>query len=392
MNICDKSKCTACYTCYNICPKNCISFENDEYGIKFPVIDDTKCIECNLCVKTCPANNESNFNKPKNAYATWSLDNEDRKTSTSGGLASVLYNEVISKNGVVYGVCMDENFNLNFERATHKNDLYKFKGSKYVQASVNDKFKLVKDDLENNKNVLFIGTPCQIDGLKFYLKKEYSNLYTVDLICHGTPPIGYLKEYIEKIINEKNINPSKILFREDNEYAFILCKDSTQNKLYYKSGFCDEYIQGFLNSLFYRECCYSCKYATNQRVSDMTIGDFWGLGLKEPFNHPYTGAISLALVNTSKGQELLYKCKDKLFMEERSVEEAIEGNAQLNYPSNRHKNYDAFREKYKQYGFVKAANQCLTEELRIGYKKYRKILIRKKLRNMAGIFIKKYRD
>lgn len=390
MNICDKSKCTACYTCYNICPKNCITFKNDEYGIEFPVIDDKKCIECSLCIKTCPANNESNFNNPKTAYATWSLDDEDRKTSTSGGLASVLYNEVISENGVAYGVCMDYNFNLNFERVTDKNDLYKFKGSKYVHASVNDKFKLVKDDLENNKIVLFIGTPCQVDGLKFYLKKEYNNLYTVDLVCHGTPPETYLKEHIEAIKNKKNINPNKILFRKDNAYSFILYKDSTENKLYEKSGFYDEYLRGFLDSLFCRECCYSCKYTTNKRVSDMTIGDFWGLGLKEPFNHPYTGAISLALVNTSKGQELLYKCKNKLFIETRSVEEAIKGNSQLNYPPKCHKNYEKFKQKYKKYGFTKAANKCL-DEIRIEYKKNRKVLIRKKLRSIAGIVIKKYR-
>ena len=342
MNICDRNKCAACYTCYNICPKNCISFNTDEFGIDFPVIDNKKCIGCNLCIKTCPANNNSSFNNPKNAYATWSLDNEDRKTSASGGLASVLYNQIISEGGIAYGVCMDNDFNLNFKRAINKEELRGFKGSKYVHAFVNDSFTKVKEDLKNNKKVLFIGTPCQIDALKFYLGKEYESLYTADLICHGTPPITYLKEYIDVIKREENINPNKILFREDNEFNFILCKDSIENRLYNKSGLYDEYIQGFLSALFYRECCYSCKYATNKRVSDITIGDFWGLGLKEPFNYPYTGSISLALVNTDKGQDILNRSKDKLFIEKRSLEEAIEGNEQLNHPSKCHKKHNLF--------------------------------------------------
>lgn len=392
MNICDRNKCAACYTCYNICPKNCISFNTDEFGIDFPVIDNKKCIGCNLCIKTCPANNNSSFNNPKNAYATWSLDNEDRKTSASGGLASVLYNQIISEGGIAYGVCMDNDFNLNFKGAINKEELRGFKGSKYVHAFVNDSFTKVKEDLKNNKKVLFIGTPCQIDALKFYLGKEYESLYTADLICHGTPPITYLKEYIDVIKREENINPNKILFREDNEFNFILCKDSIENRLYNKSGLYDEYIQGFLSALFYRECCYSCKYATNKRVSDITIGDFWGLGLKEPFNYPYTGSISLALVNTDKGQDILNRSKDKLFIEKRSLEEAIEGNEQLNHPSKCHKKHNLFKQLYKDYGVTKAISECMQDELKQGYKNYKKILLRRKLRQVAGIFIKRYRD
>lgn len=392
MNICDRNKCTACYTCYNICPKNCISFNTDEFGIDFPVIDNKKCIECNLCVKTCPANNKSSFNNPKNAYATWSLDDEDRKTSASGGLASVLYNQIISEGGIAYGVCMDNDFNLNFKRAINKEELRKFKGSKYVHASVNESFMKVKKDLKNNKEVLFIGTPCQIDGLKFYLGKDYENLYTADLICHGTPPITYLKEYIDAIKKEENINPNKILFREDNEFNFVLCKDSIENRLHSKSGLYDEYIQGFLSALFYRECCYSCKYATGKRVSDITIGDFWGLGLKEPFNHPYTGSISLALVNTDKGQGILNRSEDKLFIEKRNLEEAIEGNAQLKHPSKCHEKHNLFKQLYKKNGFTKAVNECIQHELKLGYKSYKKILLRRKLRHVAGVFIKRYRN
>ena len=392
MKICNESKCTGCYTCYNVCPKNCISFESDDYGINFPIINEELCIGCKLCVKRCPANNDSEFNMPMSAYATWSLDEIDRKTSASGGLASVIYNNIICSGGVGYGVCMDEDFNLNFIRVDKKERLKEFKGSKYVQASVNNIFKVVKQDLESGLTVVFIGTPCQVDGLKYYLNREYKSLYTIDLICHGTPPITYLKEHISNIKKVKDIEEvNKVYFREDNEFKLILSNNAQSNKSYDRHGKCDEYIQGFLNALFYRESCYSCKYATNERVSDITIGDFWGLGIEEPFEHPWTGAISLALINTDKGRKLFDICKDDLFIEERKVIEALKGNAQLNYPSKKHKNYDLFRREYKANGFNKAVSKSLVDELKLGQKEYKRMLYRNRLKKIVSVFIKRYR-
>lgn len=387
IKLCNSENCTACGACIASCPKTCISFQQNEFGILYPQVDSEKCVGCKSCINVCPVMNKSEFSLPKRAYAVWSLDNEDRKSSSSGGLASVIYNTVISEGGIGYGVFFNERMNAVIDRSSSTTDCLKFKGSKYVHADSTESYKKVKQDLQSGKNIVYIGTPCQIDALKHYLGKEYNNLYIVDLVCHGTPPYSYLEKYISEVTRKKIDN---VKFRNENEYFMMLLSDG--KKSYSKNGKIDVYITAFRNSLFYSDYCYKCKYAQNKRVSDITIGDFWGLGEKEPFDHPYTGAISLALINTDKGRELFEHCRNKLFAEERTVAEALEGNAQLNSPPIKHKNYDRFRNLYNTCGVKKAAKACLQEELSTQKKEYNRMMLHSNLRKLAGVFIKKYRN
>ena len=390
MEICEKSKCTGCHACYNVCPKGCIDFEFDEYGFCFPVVDERECMECNLCVRSCPANNESVFSEPEEVYAAWNTNTPERKASASGGVAMAMYEEIVSAGGVVYGVCMEEKFWLRFSRADKREDLSKFQGSKYAQADVGDVFKSVKADLENGREVLFIGTPCQVDGLKFFLKKMYENLYVVDLICHGVPSIKYLTEHIDGISKKYDLKPKRVGFREEDDYKFILYGDESADKIYEKTAFCDEYMLGFLKSLFNRDSCYNCKYANTKRVSDVTLGDFGGIGKKYKFDH-YKGAVYLVLVNTDKGRDLMNLCKESLFMEPRTLDEALMGNEQLNYPCKKHVNHEMFREIYREKGFDIAVGHSLEKELKKGPIYYRKKLLKKRIKKLLAIFIKKYR-
>lgn len=367
--LCEKKDCTGCYSCYNICPKNAIEFKEDEYGYIYPEINNN-CIKCGLCEKVCPSINNLKFKKPQKAYASWSIDTENRKTSTSGGVASILSQYIIDCGGIVYGAAYCENLNVNHIRVTNKVELLRLKGSKYVQSNIGDSYLKAKKDLDNNKLVLFTGTPCQIAGLLQYLRKEYNNLITLDIVCHGVPSNKMLKEYVKEEIGHIDID--SIQFREGINYVISFKKDN--NIIYRKVIRESTYFTGFMQSIISRENCYKCKYAKPERISDITIGDFWGLGQEKPFNHDIKDGVSLLLPNTEKGKKLIQDCKENLFIEERDITEAINGNSQLRQPAQCHKKRGMFKEYYLKKGFNKSIKKCF----RLDFIKYRikKILLK----------------
>lgn len=358
MTICPVEQCTGCYACSNICPKNCIRLIADENGHVIPVIEEDICINCGLCKKVCPVNHPVKQTSPLKAYASWSLDEDDRKTSSSGAAASVFSKHVMHNGGIVYGASLLKDGDLYHERIEQKEDLYKLKGSKYVQSAISDAFQKVKTDLLAARAVLFIGTPCQVAGLKNYLEHDYNNLTTVDIICHGVPGMQLFRDHI--ISKTGSLNFDAVSFRENGLYQIKVIKDSEIK--YSESLYRDVYYMGFMKGLFCRESCYSCTYATAERVADITIGDFWGLGKLTPFNHSLAGGVSLLLPITSKGLDLIDSCRGSLFLEEREIDEAVAGNAQLKHPSIKNKNTEKFNALYKKYGFEKAANDSLKKQ------------------------------
>lgn len=358
--ICEEEKCTGCCTCLNVCPKDCITMEPNEFGHIMPVIDEKKCVHCNLCRKKCPVNNEFTGKESINAYAVYNLDKEDRKHSSSGGIATIFAREAIRKNGVVFGSVVDEGINIVHKEITNKDGIERLKGSKYVQSYIGESYRKVKEHLENGEKVVFIGTPCQVAGLNQYLGKDYNNLITADIICHGVPPMKYVKEHIDKIKKKINTNITDLTFRGRNDFRFALY--SNDKCVYSRSREWDLYFRGFLKGLFYRDSCYTCDYANNKRVSDITIGDFWGIGMKKTFNNKDKARISVALTNTEKGEKYLLNLSDEIFLEKRDVMEAVEGNAQLRKPSIKHYNHDKFMKDYVKYGFEKAAAKSLNKE------------------------------
>ena len=352
--ICDENQCTGCAACINICPKQCISMQPDLHGYIYPVINKNECINCERCVKTCPANIHIEGHVPDQAYAAWSLSISDRNSSTSGGAASVFSQYILDNGGIVYGAAVCNGNEVNHIRVSDKNELYKLKGSKYVQSNINDCYKRTKEDLKTGKSVLFTGTPCQIAGLRKFLFKEYANLITVDIICHGVPSLSLLHNHIKGICNLNKI--SNITFREKKGYILNLMEGS---KTVYKKPFpYDSYMNGFMYALFHRPSCYECHYARSSRTSDITIGDFWGLGTVSEVKYS-KDKVSVILPNTEKGKQFLDLCSNKLFLEERPIQEAINGNAQLQFPSRKHEFYNLFRALYPKYGYKTAINIAL---------------------------------
>jgi len=349
--ICDYNKCTGCSACLNSCPKKCITMRENEYGVLVPYINQKECINCNICTRMCPENNEADFKLPKKIYASWSLDEATRKSSASGGIAYEMYKYVITNNGIAVGTQFDESFNLVHKIVDNINDIKNFKGSKYVQSYIGRTFEKIKELSEQNKKVIFIGTPCQVNGLKNYIKgKNTDNIIFVDLICHGVPPIKYLKEYLKYIEIDDKID--KISFRGENNWCLTGYKN--EKIVYKKHNKEDFYYNGFLNGLFYRENCYNCRYARKERVGDITIGDFWGLGKEEKFEFSTEDGVSVILINSQKGLEFIDCLKDKLFLQERMLEEALKGNSQLNHSSYKNINTELFKELYKKHGFEEA--------------------------------------
>ncbi len=314
--ICNSEECTGCFACLNVCPGKAITVATDRLGKTIPKIDENLCVNCGLCKKVCPNVNDLQLKKPHMAIAAWSKREEDVKRCSSGGAATVFSRNILNANGVVFGAA-SINHHVEHIKIDNINDLGYLRGSKYVQSFTGNTYSEVKDILETGKKVLYIGVPCQISGLKSFLQHDYDNLITVDLICHGTPPFSYLDSYL----NECNIKDwDTVSFRGENDWNLTVCKNGDIIYKCYRDE--DYYFKAFLDGLSYRDNCYKCKYARIERISDITIGDFWGIE-RATMTNKYEGRISLILLSTEKGKKFWEECCDDFVWEERSISEAV---------------------------------------------------------------------
>lgn len=371
VEICLKEHCTACAACMNVCPKDAITMQElGVEGYNYPMIDQSKCIDCHLCVEICPSNHPIKLYRPQKSFAAISREQDDLMSSTSGGASSVMVQYILSQGGAVYG-CVQENYkDIRHQRITDIKEAYKLKGSKYVQSDISYCYRQVKQDLHNGLKVLFTGTPCQIAGLRSYLRKEYDNLFLVDLVCHGVPSQKLLRDNVEDILEKTGETPL-ISFRKkgtkpqelrygiffDLKYAIPMRKQLFPH---------NDYIAAFMAGLIFRKNCFSCPYAQPQRGSDVTIADYWGIGKSAV---PTGRGVSLMLVNTLKGESLVKDVSHLCHIEERTVEEAVRGNGQLNRPSTEPSVRDEFISLYA-INREKAYSTCL-REYRVKLKKER---------------------
>ncbi len=351
--ICKKQDCTACYACINSCPQACISMAEDKYSALYPVIDNERCIHCDICRSVCPSCTPPDFRQPKKTYAAYALTEEIHNTSASGGVTALLAAHTICCGGVVYGSAMGGDLKTAFIRCNKAEQLPSLQGSKYVHSHVNFQLNSVKEDLENGKAVLFIGTPCQVAGLLGFLRgKTYGNLVTVDIVCHGVPTEKTFLSYSQAVLKKHFASADNATFRNGNDYALS----------YYENGKAilsrqwrhDEYLTAFLEGNIFRENCYSCSYATSQRVSDITLGDFWGLHAEEIDRSQVAKGINAVLINTEKGQALFDGVSEALYFIPRDTEEAVMGNAQLRHPAKKTVAAEAFQRLCKNVTPAKA--------------------------------------
>ena len=335
--ICDFRQCTGCGLCAARCPKQCITMRARRLGHVYPCIDQTRCIDCGLCKKSCPSLHVLERQRPLSAYAAWSKDSDDYKSSTSGGAASVFTQWVLKNGGVVYGCTVLPGAKISHVRIDNAEDASRLKGSKYVQSSIMEVLPNIRQDVKSGLKVLFIGTPCQVAAVKGMFRQYPDNLILVDIICHGVPSNKLLADYINKYLKIDIGKVTSVKFRLPD--AFSLCIYE-KDKLLYKSGnlwthrYEDLYYNTFIDGFTYRDSCFNCHYACPERISDITIGDFWGLGKDsdDSYISEHKYGVSCILPITESGLALLDEVKEHLNIYERPVQEAVNGNDQLRHP------------------------------------------------------------
>lgn len=333
--VCEKNMCAGCMACVNICHKKAIKIQDDLSAYN-AVIDQNECINCNACYTVCPKNNKPGLKKPVEWYQGWAKDDDVRKTSSSGGFATAISLEFINEKGIVYGCGFDEG-DFSFLRVTREEEVETLKGSKYVKSNPKEVYKLIKNDLGSGESVLFIGLPCQVAALKNYIGDSLiDNLFTVDLICHGTPTPRLLNIFLKKY-NRPLESMKNITFRQKNKMQ-VWC----DNKGVITKGVSDKYTIAFVNGLTYTDNCYKCDFARIERVSDITLGDSWGSELEKEIGK----GISLALCQTEKGKQLLLNANVEL--RDVDLDKAVMNNQQLKQPSTMLRNRKSFFESIKK--------------------------------------------
>lgn len=329
--------CTGCATCSQICPVHAIEMLCNSEGFLYPKINSNLCINCGLCAKMCPALKTNNNDQKEEAkvFACWAKD-EMRAKGSSGGIFACIAEFIIDHGGIVYGAAFENGCRkLRHVGVTSKGDLYKIYKSKYLQSEISNSYIEVKNYLEENKLVLFSGTPCQVDGLKSFLQKDYDNLYTIDILCHGVPsPMAYNK-FLDEIANDKKIE--KVDFR-DKKYGWgTLLNVTLENGIVHYDYYNGNYFRAFLSGLSMRESCFTCKYSHPKRVGDITLGDFWGVSNYQKSLDDKKGT-SLVLCNSIKGLNLFEKIIENWQKKvpvpyDKAIEISVKANAALVRPT-----------------------------------------------------------
>jgi len=331
--ITDFKNCTGCRACEQKCGKNAIVMQNNSEGFLYPSINESLCNKCGFCEKICPMFRDDLQNDVLDVFAAKSLNKEQMLKSASGGIFPVLAENFLEQNGVVFGCAYDENWVAKHIAIENSGELHKLQSSKYVQSDTLNTYAQAKDFLEQNRRVLYSGTPCQIAGLKAFLGKDYENLVTVDLICHGVPSPELFAKYIEWLGKKMKGKIIELNCRSKElggwGYDF-----KTKTKTKYTNLHLDPYFSAIFRNETLRECCYSCKYACGRRVGDITIGDYWGIKRIHPEFYSNCG-ISAILVNTLNGRNLWERVGNKIEHIQSSFENVSKKQRMLRKPARR---------------------------------------------------------
>lgn len=379
-------ECCGCRACENICPIKCIEVIENKEGYLLPRIDKTRCINCDLCSKVCPFKN-FNLKESIEGKVIYSKNDNIRELGSSGGIFPELANYVIKQNGIVYGAGFNKNLELEIMEISNFKDIKILSKSKYLQANMKDNYLKIKKELDEDKLILFVSTPCYIQALKNFLNREYSNLIVVDLVCHGVPNQKLFNSNREWYL-KKGINISEYEFRYKgsklNSSRVFKLKTNEGEKIGVNIE--EPYYYLFSKYISLRESCYNCKFATFKRCSDITIGDFHNTKILGSDDERLRGVSSL-LINTEKGKKIFENIKENFNFYNIELEKIIYSNGNLYKPTSS-KEAEKFREDMKKlsyeelikkYGYYSLKNRIKIKYYslpKIFQKMIRKILIK----------------
>lgn len=358
--------CLECRACEQICSKHAISMQENAEGFSYPKIDMDICVDCGLCVKVCPAINADDIkNKSCDVYAAQLKDKAILKKSSSGGVFSLIAEHVINSGGIVFGAAWDEHLQLRHIGVESIDALQKLRGSKYVHSNIGNTFVQARDNLKTGRLVYFTGTPCQIAGLKLFLRKDYTNLITSDLVCHGTPSQKLFNLFVKGMEKDRNVRLIDYQFRDKKVFGWSCSSSSSsinrktgKKKYHFYDRNMVGYFQAFIKGHITREDCYKCPFACPERVSDITLADYWDISSHHPEFPNRREGVSLILINSTKGRKLLDLLEKNVILCKSTLTSALKTSnhnlkAPTPRPSERDKAYveafsdfESFRNKY----------------------------------------------
>ena len=357
-----KNNCYGCGSCVQICPTGAVDLKVDKEGFSYPEINQDKCTNCGLCRKACPifSSVEAPSEFYPQVYAIWNKNEDIRNSSTSGGVFTALAEKILSQGGVVFGAAFNDKIEAVHRGVESPDQVWRLQGSKYTQSSIGNTYKEIRTLLKDGRKVLFSGTPCQVSGLYSFLGRNNDNLYTCDCVCHGVPSpgvFGLYKAHLEKL-NNSEIQTFQFRNKSSgwkNYNVTVGFKNGQHVSTNFKE---DPYMRGFISNMYLRPSCHSCKYASVQRQSDITLADFWGIDKFNPQLDDDKGA-SLILSNSPKGEELLKACRNNLVIHKADLPAAIRENPSLIGPSSPNKRRSGFFNEMEYGDFPALAHKFL---------------------------------
>lgn len=340
----NRADCCGCYACYNSCPFDAITMEEDTEGFRYPRVDADRCRNCGKCERNCPVLNpivkEQDQTLP--TYAAINKNETIRKESSSGGMFQLLAEQILKEGGIVFGAGFDADWEVCHQSVETVAELDRLRVSKYLQSRVETSFQQVTEHLRAGRKVLFVGTPCQCAALRRFVGKNDENLILVDFICHGVPSPKIWRKYLALRANKKEIR--RISFRNKNlswERYLLAISYGNANKYLAADLNTDLYLRGFLQNLYLRPSCHNCHFCKKNRPSDITLADFWGVQEELPSMYDGRGT-SLIFIQSQKGKALFDQVKNHAKIMEQDFERAILHNPSMIKPSTPSPKRDAF--------------------------------------------------
>jgi coenzyme F420-reducing hydrogenase beta subunit len=328
----DMETCVGCSACELCSPMQCISMKPDDEGFLYPEIDEPACIDCELCQKVCPVFEDPGpRSEESEVYACWVHRDELRLASSSGGIFSVLAEQCLAAGGRVFGAAFDERFGVHHTECSDERELAALRGSKYVESHIDGTYRKTEQLLKSGHPVLFSGVPCQIAGLRGFLRKDYEALLTVEVVCSGVPSPEVWTMYLAYMAKRYGGELTKVAFR-DKQKGWTkgrVTMEFANGKRYSIETYRDSYLIGYGKGLFNRKCCYDCQFTHSRTEADITLGDFWGIAGDLANAESARKGVTLLLVHTPKGKAALDGVRDGLRIETRSLEQATRHNQRV---------------------------------------------------------------
>lgn len=358
--ICNTEQCTGCAACYSSCSHGAISMVVAKDGFLRPVIDKEKCVDCGLCIATCPVNKPAPKTEPIGTYMAWTGNESQRIASSSGGVFPAIATAILQQGGVVFGAAYDEHMNVRHSCIESIDELPLLQSSKYVQSDIHEAYRKTNAFLSQGRRVYFVGTPCQVAGLKNFLRKEYETLLTSDFVCHGCPSNDLFQKQIHAFEERYHSRVKNFSFRSKKRFGqgydceFLL----DDNRRRFLNAELVPYFYGFWKNITLRDCCYQCQYATTGRVSDITLGDFWTVKRYHKGTKTSKG-ISLIMANTQKGEEILSAIPELVLIPE-SLDVAIKSQGHLHHSVKMPTSHQRFMNSYSELSWEELRKSYLT--------------------------------